>query len=81
MAELQHAFAALRAAEVHRIAHLIRGGALVVQASALATAAEKLEKVTRSGITSTVDALISDLAREVDRFVREVNRRTCGHTE
>ncbi|HUX20563.1 MAG TPA: Hpt domain-containing protein [Spirochaetia bacterium] len=80
LTELQHAFKALQSAEVHRIAHLIHGGALVIQASALAAAAEKLEKVTKSGMTSTVDSLISGLVEEVDRLANAVNRRACGRT-
>lgn len=81
MVELRDANAGHRTVEVHRIAHLIRGGALVIEAAALATAAENLEKVTKSKTTPPVDHLIHDLGNEVELLCRAAIRNPFGLTD
>lgn len=61
MATLKRAALYGQAAEIHRIAHAIRGGGLTIRALGLAHAAEKLEKVTITGKSDEIGSFVSEL--------------------
>jgi HPt (histidine-containing phosphotransfer) domain-containing protein len=67
-----------RFAEVHRLAHSIRGGALTVQAIALAGVAGELERATKAGESSAIDALIAETDVEVTRFMCRATDQRIG---
>lgn len=64
--------------ETHRVAHAIRGGALTLGATALARAAERVEKSATGGGWTGIERLVAELSSEMDALLRGMAQSKSG---
>lgn len=75
---LKEAVLTTRPAEVHRIAHAIRGGALTIGAVDLADAAKNLEKVSDNSASQLTLFLVGRIEESARQLLLETRRSAYG---